>query len=70
MPKQKINQGHYLELMDRLYMVSCIVEDHLYNHPLAEKEKKVQKLIEKAGLLLAEAYQQVGNLEFKKYEKN
>jgi hypothetical protein len=66
---QEINEGHYLELMDRLYMVSCIVEDHLYNHPLAEKEVKVRLLIEKAGLLLAEAYQEVGQLEFKQQPK-
>jgi hypothetical protein len=57
---QEINEGHYLELMDRLWMISCIVEDHLYNHPLTEKEEKVRLLIEKAGLLLAEAYQEVG----------
>jgi hypothetical protein len=66
---QEINEGHYLELMDRLYMVSCIVEDHLYNHPLAEKEEKVRLLIEKAGLLLAEAYQEVGQLEFTEHLK-
>jgi len=69
MSDQEINEGHYLELMDRLYMVSCILEDHLYNHPLAEKEEEVRSLIEKAGLLLAEAYQEVGRLEFKEQPK-
>lgn len=69
MSDQEINEGHYLELMDRLWMISCIVEDHLINHPLAEKEEKVRLLIEKAGLLLAEAYQEVGHLDFIEHSK-
>ena len=25
----EINDGHYLELMDRLHVVSCTIDDHL-----------------------------------------
>ena len=63
---KKINDGHYLELMDRLYMITSIIEDHLSNHPLTNKLKKVKKLIDKSGLSLAEAYQLVGEESFKK----
>lgn len=64
MNKNKINDGHYLELMDRLWVQTCIIEDHLRKHPLTKKLKKVRKLIDKAGLSLAEAYQIVGQHEF------
>lgn len=57
----KINDGHYLELMDRLYIQISSVEDHLRGHPLTKKIKKVKKLINKAGMSLAEAYQIVGH---------
>jgi hypothetical protein len=58
--KHEINDGHYLELMDRLYVQTCMIEDHLASHPLTKKLKKVRKLIDKAGMSLAEAYQIVG----------
>jgi hypothetical protein len=67
---KKINDGHYLELMDRLYIEICTVEDHLLCHPLTKKNKKVKKLIDKVGMCLAEAYQIVGDESFKNDEKN
>jgi hypothetical protein len=67
---KKINDGHYLELMDRLYMEICTIEDHLLSHPLTKKNKKVKKLIDKAGMCLAEAYQIVGDESFKNDERN
>lgn len=68
MKQNKINDGHYLELMDRIYVQICSVEDHLYGHRLTKKIKKVKKLIKKAGMSLSEAYQIVGH-EFLKNEK-
>jgi uncharacterized protein YoaH (UPF0181 family) len=68
--KNKINDGHYLELMDRLHVQTCMIEDHLAGHPLTKKIKKVKKLIDSAGMSLAEAYQIVGNESFKKTKKN
>ncbi len=70
MKKDKINEGHYLELMDRLYIQICSVEDHLLGHPLTKKIKKVKKLIENAGIELAEAYQIVGEHWFENEQKN
>jgi hypothetical protein len=63
--KNKINDGHYLELMDRLHVQSCMIEDHLMGHPLTKKIKKVKKLIDDAGWALAEAYQIVGQESIK-----
>lgn len=67
--KNKINDGHYLELMDRLYIQTCMIEDHLLNHPLTKKLKKVKKLVDISGMALAEAYQLVGEESFKNDEK-
>lgn len=59
----KINKGHYLELMDRLHIQMCIMDDHLYSHPLSEEQAEVQALIGEAIQKLAKAYQIVGSLE-------
>jgi hypothetical protein len=67
---KKINEGHYLELMDRLYVKLSEIEDHLLNHPLTPKLKKVKKLIDRSGICLAEAYQIVGEELSKKQETN
>jgi hypothetical protein len=67
--KNKINDGHYLELMDRLHVQTCMIDDHLVSHPLTKKIKKAKKLIDDAVMSLAEAYQIVGNKSYKK-QKN
>lgn len=67
---KKINDGHYLELMDRLYVKLSEIEEHLMKHPLTPKIKKVKKLINKSGMSLAEAYQIVGHELHKKQDKN
>jgi hypothetical protein len=60
--KNLINDGHYLELMDRIHIVSCTIDDHILNHPLSENQPEIQQKIDKALELLMESYQMVGNL--------
>lgn len=60
----KINDGHYLELMDRLHVQTCMIEEHLVNHPLSKKIKKVKKLINDSQWALLEAYQIVGQKSY------
>ena len=67
--KNKINDGHYLELMDRLHVQTCMIDDHLVSHPLTKKIKKAKKLIDNAVMSLAEAYQIVGNKSYKKQKR-
>lgn len=67
--KHKINDGHYLELMDRLNIQSCMIEDYLINHPLTNKIKKAKKLINIANESLIEAYQIVGHKSYKNDER-
>ena len=57
----EINDGHYLELMDRLHIISCTIDEHILTHPLAEVNKDIQIKIDGALSLLMDAYQMVGN---------
>ena len=57
----EINDGHYLELMDRIHVVSCTIDEHILNHPLCEGNKDIQDKIDEALSLMMDAYQMVGN---------
>jgi hypothetical protein len=59
----EINSGHYLELMDRLFVAMATVNDHILEHPLTEQELEVKIYVEDAISNLWSAYQLVGNLE-------
>lgn len=65
--KNKINEGHYLELMDRLYMIMNNIEDHTITHPLTNDKrfKKVKKKIQKGQSILFDAYSMVAHLDVK-----
>ena len=58
----EINDGHYLELMDRLHVANSMIEDHITTHPLTDSLPEVKKLVEEAQSKLWEAYQLVGSL--------
>ena len=68
--KNLINEGHYLELMDRLHIVNCTIDDHILNHPLSENEPEIQNKIDSALMLLLEAYQMVGQKGYENEEEN
>ena len=68
--ENSINAGHYLELMDRLHVVNCTIDDHILNHPLTEHHKDIQDKIGDALELLFEAYQMVGNESYEYDKKN
>ena len=70
--KNLINKGHYLELMDRLHIVMCTLNDHCANHPLADSEPEIKFKIEYAIGQLWDAYQLVGQKEdsYEKLENN
>jgi len=61
--KNSINKGHYLELMDRIHIVMCNLNDHILHHPLTENEIEITKKVEEAFSNLWETYQLVGNKE-------
>jgi len=57
----EINDGHYLELMDRLHVVMCNLNDHCVEHPLAQSDNEIKSKIEYAIQQLWDAYQLTGN---------
>ncbi len=59
----KINDGHYLELLDRLHVIMCNIEGHCIKHPVSKKNKDIRFQLEYALGQLWDAYQQVGALE-------
>lgn len=65
--KIKLDNLHYHEMMDRLHLVLCNIDDFLLDHPVAHKEKKIRKKVEKASELLSDAYQEIGKIEFDKF---
>ena len=61
MSNDTINEGHYLEFIDRLHVVSCMIDEHLLGHPLTTVEKKAKKRISKALDLIQDTYQEIGS---------
>jgi hypothetical protein len=59
----KLNEGYYIEAIDRAYIVANIMEDVLIDHPVFEKHKDLRKRVKKAQKLVLEAYQIIGGLE-------
>jgi hypothetical protein len=66
---KKINDGHYIELMDRLHVLMCTLDEHCVKHPVSKKNKDIKFKLEYALGQLWDAYQEVGNESLKK-EKN
>lgn len=64
MENVKINAGHYLELMDRLHVVMCTLNDHCLEHPITQKNEDIKFQIEYAIGQLWDAYQLVGNKDY------
>ena len=60
-----LTKEDYHEITDRLHVICCIVDDHLIQHKVNKLDKEVNKPIEQALDLLAEAYQISGQKLFK-----
>lgn len=60
--KVEINDGHYLELFDRLNMMCNIIEQNIQTHPVHDTDNRIQSLVDKAISDLYDAYQIVGEL--------
>jgi hypothetical protein len=55
-----LTKEHYHEMLDRLHVVSCMINDHLLEHPVAQQDEEIKKPIEEALDILAETYQIAG----------
>lgn len=70
MKHTEINDGHYLELMDRLHVVMCTIDDHILGHPLIKENKDIKFQVQYALGQLWDAYQLVGQKEIEKNEES
>jgi hypothetical protein len=56
-----LSKSHYHEMADRLHVITCTIDTHLLQHPVAKLDKNISKKIEEALDLLHEAYQEAGS---------
>lgn len=66
MKKNKINDGHYVEAFDRLFLITDMMDRYLMNHPVIRKNKNINKLVKFSIINLLEAYQRVGEEKYGK----
>lgn len=66
--KDKLNPGHYHEMMDRLHVLMSTLDDHILQHPVAKVDKELNSYLNNALEELWQAYQRVGNLESEENE--
>ena len=64
--KQELNEGHRLELMDRLHVITDQLQQFVAEHPLTEEIENVKKRVDCAVDCLLAAYQEAGSYEQKK----
>ena len=58
----KLNDGHYLEVLDRLHCQMTDIEHHLLEHPVSQKYDALKEHIIRAVVNLVKAYQIAGSL--------
>ena len=69
--KDKIDEFHYHEMVDRLYMMMEIIDSQLLAHPLTEEDSELKQEIEKVIDILYKQYQRIGCKEAELFkEKN
>ena len=61
--KNKVNSGHYLELLDRLHILMCTLDEHCIEHPVAKKHKNVKQQLKLTLSQLWNVYQEIGSLD-------
>ena len=65
----KLNDGHYLEVMDRLHVLMSTMDDHLFEHPVVKQNKELREFLIKAIVHMIHAYQEAGKLATQKLKK-
>lgn len=60
----KLDEYHYHEIVDRLHVIMCMIDDHLQQHPVAKVENEASQLISNATDNLWQAYQLLGSKRF------
>ena len=68
--KSKLDNFHYHEVIDRLYLIANLLDEALMDHPVVKKHKVVRNKIKRASKELIDAYQLTGGITFDKFHKD
>lgn len=60
----KLDAFHAHEVLDRLHVQQCNLEEHLLLHPFVLANEDVKKLLEEIQVKMSAAYQLIGNKNF------
>jgi hypothetical protein len=60
-----LDRFHYHEALDRAYIIGNMINEHLTEHPVIMKHKKLRKLIKVAEQNVMDVYQMIGGLDMK-----
>lgn len=60
--EEPLNEGHYVEAIDRAYIVASFIETTLIEHAVFEKHPELKTKAEMAQQLILDAYQEIGGL--------
>jgi hypothetical protein len=63
----EINDGHYVEMLDRLHTVNIMIDELLYDHPVPHNHPEVSALVQKAQDTIIAAYQLVGGIDAQRH---
>jgi hypothetical protein len=64
--RDKLDNFHYHEAMDRTAMICDMIDTFLIQHPVSKAEKEFAEKLEEANMQLVEAYQIIGKLSLNK----
>lgn len=62
-----LNEGHYVEAIDRAYIVVNFIETTLMEHPVFQKHPELKIKTDKAQQLILEIYQEIGAISEKEF---
>lgn len=62
--ENKLDNFHYHEMTDRLFMICQILGEFIEDHPVYEQHRDLKRLVDSAGGKLADAYQLSGRLGY------
>lgn len=62
MPKEKLDNFHYHEALDRCHITISFIEDTLFNHHVFTKHEDLQLKVGSAMDIISKLYKEVGKL--------
>jgi len=66
--KEKLDEFHYHEILDRLAVSISNIDNHILQHPVGKVERNVKQNVDKAIEYLCIAYQEVGSLSLNRFK--